>query len=92
MFHHLNILSSPTVTPPCYDGQISLIDESVSNAFTNDSNSYPYTLSGIVSVCLNGTFGAVCANGWDDRDAVVVCLTLGFYDSDCKFLILIIVL
>ena len=71
--------------PECYDGDIILANESYSDSINETGpvalSSRAYTRSGTVLVCVNGTYGAVCANNWDDNDAAVVCRYLAFNPS-----------
>ena len=62
---------------PCQHGSIRLV------------NGLAYT-QGVVEICDNGRWGALCANSWDNTDATVVCREEGYspygipyiYDTD----------
>ena len=53
---------------------------------------------GRVEVCINEAWGSICSNGWDDKDADIVCKQLGFLPIGqyipvlCTYCIIIIIL
>ena len=54
-----------TAAQNCTNGTVHLVDGPVENA-------------GRVEICINGVWGTVCHNGWDNNDARVVCRQLGY--------------
>ena len=54
--------------PRCSDGDVRLVEGTS-------------PVMGTVQICHNQDWGTVCANGWNDMDAIVVCRQLGFSDQ-----------
>ena len=49
----------------CQNGDIRLAGDSYNNV-------------GRIDLCVNGTWGTICGNGFDSKDASVVCRQLGY--------------
>ena len=61
-----NVPPSSTVGDPvCTHGDLRLQDGDT-------------LLEGRVEICIGGTWGSICDDLWDDRDAAVACNQLGF--------------
>ena len=58
----------PTVPEPCDEGSFRLVNGVIQN-------------EGEIEVCINGVWGSVCANKWDETDAYVICKQLGYIDT-----------
>ena len=52
---------------PCTEGEVRLLGG-------------PDKFSGMLTVCVNGTFSLVCVNYFDYQDANVICRQAGFVD------------
>ena len=56
----------------CSNGAVRLVNQSYS--FIDGLSS----IGGIVQVCINQQYVYICADGWDDREAEVVCRSQGY--------------
>ena len=54
-----------TAAQSCIHGALRLVDGRSSN-------------EGRVEICINGVWGSVCDDGWNNNDARVVCRQLGY--------------
>ena len=60
---------------PCFDGDVRVVD--TSDGYFCDGQQ---SITGIVSVCLNGSYVPVCNSGFSLQDAQTYCQNF-YYDS-----------
>ncbi len=61
--HSLQFYIEPN--PPCENGEIRLTNGRIPS-------------EGRIEICFNGHWGTICHDGWDSREARVVCREIGY--------------
>ena len=60
------------ISGSCYHGQVQLVRG-------------PSPKIGILEICINDTWGAVCADSWTTNNTEVVCTQLGYFRGDMLY-------
>ncbi len=66
----------------CDEGEVRLIVGDENSYYRGDTQSHIYDKNGLVAgrveICLEGRYGTVCDDSWDNQDASVLCRQMGF--------------
>ena len=67
-FMKKNMWFPVSVPESCDEGSFRLVNGVIQN-------------EGEIEVCINGVWGSICADQWDETDAYVLCQQLGYIDT-----------
>lgn len=68
-----SVCANTDLVSECLPGSVQLF-----NTTTGYTAEGAFYIGGEVAICHNESYGTICGQGWDERDATVVCRQLNY--------------